>query len=172
MIDQLLGPKILALAGAAAATTVGLKFGQTISVTAIVVSALVVVLGGLFTLRNNIRSFWRDLAEERGAQVVELEAEVRELNAKLLASQHAHAEQILAEANAQRELRHQLKGEVATLQHQLELESAKHDLSSVTARLKALEDLAVQRAAMFDRLDHTTERLAGLLDKREGGSTG
>lgn len=156
----------------------GLQFGQTISVTAIVVSALVVVLGGLFTLRNNIRSFWRDLAEERGAEVVELTNEVRELNAKMLAAQHEHAEQLLAEAQAQRDLRHALKGEVATLQHQLELEQAKHDLSAVTARLDALDELARTRGAMFDRLDTNVdqnarllERLVSLLDRSEGGST-
>ena len=72
-----------------------LKFGQTVSVTAIVVAAGVVVLGGVFTLRNNMRSFWRDLAEERKAQNDQLEIEVREKQAELLDLERRHAAETL-----------------------------------------------------------------------------
>ncbi len=158
-----------------------LKFGQTVSVTAIVVAAGVVVLGGVFTLRNNMRSFWRDLAEERKVQVEVLEAEVRESATKLLEMQHAASEAALEQAAEQKEIRHALKTENATLVHQLQLEQAKHDLSAVTERLTALEELAITRAAMFDRIDATAQTQVELLTRivaalpalppTEGGTT-
>ena len=158
-----------------------LKFGQTVSVTAIVVAAGVVVLGGAFTLRNNMRSFWRDLAEERKAQNDQLEIEVREKQAELLDLERRHAAETLKASDEQREIRHQLKGKLAELGHQLDLERAKHDLSAVTERLTALEELAITRGSMFDRIDATAQRQVELLTRivaalpalppTEGGTT-
>jgi uncharacterized coiled-coil protein SlyX len=174
------------LAGATAAGSGGallavLQFGQTISVTAIVVAAGVVVLGGVFTLRNNMRSFWRDLAEERKEQIDVLEHEVRESATKLLEMQSAATASALEQAAEQREIRHALKTKVAELGHQLEIEKAKHDLSAVTERLTALEELAITRGSMFDRIDATAQQQVELLTRivaalpalptTDGGST-
>lgn len=158
-----------------------LQFGETVSVTAIIVAALVVVLGGIFTLRNNMRSFWRDLAEERKAQNDQLEEEVREKQNELLELERRHNADLLKVSEEQREIRHGLKTKLADMGHQLDLERAKHDLSAVTERLTALEELAITRGAMFDRIDATAQQQVELLTRivaalpalppTEGGTT-
>ena len=142
-----------------------LQFGETISVTAIIVAALVVVLGGIFTLRNNMRSFWRDLAEERKAQNEQLEEEVREKQNELLDLERRHNAEMLAFSEEQREIRHGLKTRLAEMGHQLDLERAKHDMSGVTERLGHLETLAISRGEMFDRLDKNVATNAALLER-------
>lgn len=149
MIERLLAPKAIG-AGAALAAVTDVKFGPAVSVTAIIVAAFVVVVGGLFTLRNNMKTFWRNLAEERGEQVKVLEGEVREGTAALLEMQAAHAAEMVHERDLQRELRHGLKTEMATVRAELEIERTKHDLTNIQARLDALELLAVQRGVLFD----------------------
>lgn len=102
--------------------------GSVTTVVSIVTASAIVVLGGLFTLRNNLKTFWKERAEELDAKVKVLEE---------------HAEQKLQEraqfAEEQRELRHKLKNELATAQAQLEVERAKHDMTAVYTRLETLE---------------------------------
>jgi Flp pilus assembly pilin Flp len=45
------------------------SFSNTIGLGSIITAAIVVVAAGVFTLRNNLKSFWKTLAEERGEQV-------------------------------------------------------------------------------------------------------
>jgi Flp pilus assembly pilin Flp len=154
VIDRLLSPKLLLL-GAAAVASLGL--GETVSVGSIFVAATVVVLGGLLTLRNNLKTFWKNLAEERGEQVKVLEQEVRDQAATILDNQRVAAEEMIRQNEEQRELRHTLKGQVAELAHKLQLEEAKHDLSSVTTRLETLEAFIHARTPIVDSLAETSK---------------
>jgi uncharacterized protein YoxC len=153
-------------------------FGQTISVTAIIVAAAVVVLGGVFTLRNNMRSFWRDLAEERKEQIAQLEDEVRVKGTEQLEMERRHNAEMLKVSDEQREIRHALKTKLAEMGHLLDIEKAKHDLTAVTEHLDSLDRLALSRGEMFDRLDRTvtenatqiSQLLQLMTAKTEGGT--
>lgn len=101
-------------------------------------AALALVVA-FFTVRNARRSYWRDLVAERDAEIATLKK---------------HEDEKLAEravfAEEQRDLRHELKNKVASLEGQLELEQAKHDLSSVYTRLEAVEAILASRQSMFE----------------------
>ncbi len=128
------------------------------SVASAVVVALVITLAGVFTLRANMKTFWRDLADERGEQIQLLEEHLRAKAAELVTLQAAHVAEMVQFGEEQRDLRHALKSELATTQHSLALEMGKHDLSAVVAKLDALHR----------RLDEHDGRLTQLLTHLEG----
>jgi hypothetical protein len=128
----------------------------------ILVAAVVVIVAGVFTLRNNLKSFWKTLAEERGEQVKVLEAELRTKAQELLDAQVHHTEQMAAFAEEQREVRHQLKTDLATLRGQLTVEQAKHDLSTVIGRLDSLDETLIGRER-FGELVTAIDSQSGLL---------
>jgi len=103
--------------------------------------AAVALVVAFFTVRNARRSYWRDLVAERDAEITTLKR---------------HDDEKLAErarfAEEQREIRHELKNRVASLQGQLELEQAKHDLSSLYTRLEAVEAILASRQSMFESI--------------------
>lgn len=127
-------------------------YHDTITLGSILVSALVIVLGGAVTLRNNLKTFWKDLAEERAAQISVLEQHLKEKAAELVAAELRHTEQMAAFSEEQREVRHQLKNEAAELRIVLEAERAKHDLTSVVNRLDEVDQMLIDRTPMFTRM--------------------
>lgn len=111
--------------------------GVIVAAAGVIVAATV----AYFTIRNLQRSYWRNLVDERDAEITEL---------KRLAEQNLAERARFAEE--QREARHALKNEVATLRAQLEVEAAKHDLSEVTLRLEMLEAGFAARTPMFEQM--------------------
>lgn len=91
---------------------------------------------GFFTFR---RSYWRNLVDERDAEITELKKTAEEK----LQERAAFAEE-------QRDLRHELKNERDALKGLLELERAKHDLTAIYVRLDAMDELLTGRQQMFE----------------------
>ena len=103
--------------------------------------ASVALVVAFFTVRNARRSYWRDLVAERDAEIATLKRHDEEK----LAERAAFAEE-------QREIRHELKNKVVSLEGQLEIEQAKHDLSSLYTRLEAVEAILASRQSMFESI--------------------
>jgi hypothetical protein len=143
---------ILAIAGIGVSWLASVSFSNTIGLGSIITAAVVVVAAGVFTLRNNLKSFWKELAEERGEQVKILTADLKKAADDLVAAQLRHTDEMASFAEEQREVRHQLKTEIATLEGRLKLEQSKHDLSVVTIRLDKIEETLKGRSATFDEL--------------------
>ncbi len=139
-VPQLLAPKLSVVAALVATSIVGVDVTWTGFASLIVAAivALAAVVAGVFTVRSNIKSYWREVAEERGSQVYELEQHLKERADELIKLQASHALEMLSFAEEQREIRHELKENLAATQHALTLEMAKHDLSAVLAKLDAL----------------------------------
>ena len=136
-----------------AALVAAITVHDTVSLGSILVAAGVIVAGGVFTLRNNLKSFWKNLAEERGEQVKQLEKEL-----------HDKGVEMAAFAEDQRNQRHQLKTELATVTAQLAVEAAKHDLSTVTIRLDSLEQTLADRWQEFAKIEGKLDRLIGFAE--------
>lgn len=170
-------PKLpVAAVGVAGSMLYGVSYSSTVGLGSILVAALVVVAGGVFTLRSNLKRFWKDLAEERGEQVKVLEGKLETSAELVLAKQQElvdaqlhHTQQMASFAEEQREVRHQLKTQVATLEGTLKLEEAKHDLSGVMSRLDGLEHTIDGRAQMFEQMvtgiSHQSELLEEIRDQ-------
>jgi hypothetical protein len=146
----LLAPKGLSIFGwvtALLGLIASVQFTNTITVGSILTAALVIVLGGLFTLRNNMRSFWKDLAEERAAKIADLEEDMRQDRATASEELLAAHDQMAKFAEEQRVIRHELKGEVAALKASLQVERAKTDLTALTQMLGEQHTEAMERVA-------------------------
>src|SRR5215471_475232 len=114
---------------AGGALAADLHFSDTITVGSIIVAALVIVLSGLFTLRNNLRSFWHDLAEERMAEIEALQTRLKEREEEIARDREAARGELAKHTEEQRTLRHELKNEIAALNAQLTVAHARTDLS-------------------------------------------
>jgi septal ring factor EnvC (AmiA/AmiB activator) len=150
---QLLIPKgwgVVAVGGSGAAA--GLTFHDTVSLGSVVIALALVIAAGIFSLRNNLKSFWKNLAEERGEQVKQLEREIHEK----IAEMGEFAEE-------QRGLRHQLKNELATSYAALEIERAKHDMSSVFERLDGIDRILSEGSPAVGQLRANQEEMLELL---------
>ena len=148
-------PKIGAVVVAAFGSWIGASnFSANTTAVSIVVAALVIVIGGLFTLRNNLKTFWKERA-------LELEEKVKVLD--------QHAEEKLQEraafAEEQRDVRHELKTQLANAKAQLEVERAKHDLSGVFARFDGLEGVITARDDLTARQNTLLEEILAELRK-------
>ncbi len=122
-----------------------------------ILGAIIVLIGAYFALRNNLRTYWKEVAAERAAQIAELEQRLVVKAEELIVLQAAHAAEMLEFAEEQRVIRHELKAALATTQNALTLEMAKHDLSAVVVKLDALHR----------RLDEHDGRLTQLLTHLE-----
>jgi len=142
---------ILAYGSSLVALLAQIQFSNTITVGSIIVAALVVIASGLFTLRNNMRSFWRNLAEERGEEIKVLEKHLRE-------REDARAQ----DAEEQRAIRHELKNQIAELNANLRVEQTKTDLSAL------IELLAKQHTEAMTQFS----TIIGLLATANGESGG
>jgi sensor histidine kinase YesM len=122
-----------------------IKFSDTITIGSIIVASMVVVAGGIFSFRNNMRTFWRNLAVERQEEIKVLTdklTESEERYRELQAQSRTEAEKI---AEEQRSIRHDLKAQLATAQKLLEIEHAKTDLSSLMEQLGSQHHEAMRR---------------------------
>lgn len=117
---------------------------------------LVAAVIGYFTIRNLQQSYWRNLVDERDAEIIDLKRVIDE-----------GLQERAAFADSQREVRHQLKTQIATLEGRLQVEHAKHDLTSVTARMEAMEKVLEDRQPMFEAMavgvQQQTETLEAIL---------
>lgn len=135
-------------AGLAWAAVLGSNLDETGAITA----AAVVIVAGLFTLRNSIRSFWKEQALERGEKIKALQAEAE-----------ASLKERAAFAEQQRELRHALKNDLAVAQAQLDSELAKHDFTALYSRLDMLQGILESRDALFTALTLGIQEQSALL---------
>lgn len=122
---------LASLAGVAHQLVGAAHFSSTINLGAIVVGFLVVVVGGLFTIRTNVAKIWRENYEAEKAKAESLEKELAAAK---------------AETAEQRDLKHKALGEVAALQLT--------DQAAVLRELAAIrKEDADARAAVLARLD-------------------
>lgn len=156
------------VAGVVGSAVAGVTFSNTIGLGSIVTAAIIVIVAGVFTLRNNLKSFWKELAEERGEQVKVLEEKLAETHEQLVEAQISHTQEMAAFAEEQREVRHQLKNELAVINGQLKVEQTKHDLSTVIARLDELDNTLVG-ASRFDGLVTVISDQSRLLEEIRDG---
>lgn len=145
----------VALAGGLVGTV---SFSDTITLGSILVAALVVIAGGIFSFRNNMRTFWRNLAVERQEEIKVLTEKLNESEERyrvLQQQSRAEAEKI---AEEQRSIRHDLKGQLAAAQKLLEAEHAKTDLSSL------MEQLRDQHSDSMGRMEEGLARQSRMLE--------
>jgi hypothetical protein len=133
---------------AATAVLAELRFSDTVTTGSVITAAVVIVLSGLFTLRNNLRSFWHDLAVERGAEVESLTKHLQEKDEALAKLNQEKSAELAHHLEEQRTLRQELKNEVAALRASLRVEQAKTDLSALMEQLgrqhtEAMENIAL-----------------------------
>jgi flagellar basal body-associated protein FliL len=142
-------------------STIGVS--NTITIGSIIVASLVVVAGGIFSFRNNMRTFWRNLAEERQEQIKVLEEHAHDRENQMLELQDQYHAQLAEAAEQQRLLRHELKNELASVKALLAVEHSKTDLSSLLELLARQHDEAMQK--MKTGMDNQA-RILGLLGDR------
>ncbi len=123
-----------------------------------ILGAVIVLIGAYFALRNNLKTYWKELAGERAAEIRDLERRLTEKAEELVLLQAAHAAEMLQFAEEQREIRHELKSHLAAANSALNLEMAKHDLSAVIVKIDALHR----------RLDDHDTRLTELIGHLRG----
>lgn len=178
----LLIPKAKIFAYVSVLLLADLTFDKTLGAGSILVAALVVIVAGVFTLRNNLKTFWKDLAEERGEEIKVLEARLEKSakalvdaqthhTAELVDLQHVHAEEMAGLVASERESRHELKGRLAIVEGQLQIEQSKHDLSVVIAelehvgsRLDGIDELAAESAKRFVTLESQEALLRQIIE--------
>jgi sensor histidine kinase YesM len=156
-------PGLLASFGVISGLFATIRFSDTVTIGSIIVASLVVIAGGVFSFRNNMRTFWRNLAEERQEQIKVLEDHAREREEHMLELQEQYHVQLAETAEQQRLLRHDLKNELASVKALLALEHSKTDLSALLDLLARQHDEAMQR--MNTGMENQT-RILGLLGDR------
>jgi sensor histidine kinase YesM len=154
---------VLASFGVISGLIGAVRFSDTVTIGSIIVASLVVIAGGVFSFRNNMRTFWRNLAEERQEQIKVLEEHAHERENQMLELQDQYHEQLAKAAEQQRLLRHELKNELASVKALLAVEHSKTDLSSLLELLARQHDEAMQK--MKTGMDNQA-RILGLLGDR------
>jgi hypothetical protein len=152
LVPKTVWPLVLTIGGAVLSVVSRIEFANTVTVGSIIVASSVIVLGGVFTLRNNMRSFWRNLAEERAAQVSVLEQDIKERDGHIRDLQEQGRADLARLAEEERTVRHELKNQLAAATMALDAERAKTDLSSL------MELLAHQHAEAMDRVNEVFVR--------------
>jgi sensor histidine kinase YesM len=154
---------MLAISGVAYGLLNTIRVSDTITIGSIVMASLVIVAGGIFSFRNNMRTFWRNLAEERQEQIKVLEEHAHDRENQMLELQDQYHVQLAEAAEQQRLLRHELKNELAAVKALLAVEHSKTDLSSLLDLLARQHDEAMQK--MRTGMENQT-RILGLLGER------
>lgn len=138
-----------------------INFSDTVTLGSVLVAAMVVVAGGIATFRNNMRTFWRNLAEERQAQIAVLEKRVLDLNAQLMELQEQGKAEMAAMVDEQRSVRHELKAQLAASNQLLAIEHSKTDLTSLMEQLADQHKEAMSQAVVgLAKQDRVLELLA------------
>ncbi len=135
-----------------------IRFSDTITVGSIIVASIVIVAGGVVTFRNNMRTFWRNLAEERAEQIKVLEEHGREREIHMAQLQEQSKVELGRVLEEQREIRHELKAQLAAAVATLRAEQQKTDLSAV------LEELANHHREAMANMETGLERQTRMLD--------
>jgi sensor histidine kinase YesM len=156
-------PGLLALVGVTSGLIGAVRFSDTVTIGSIIVASLVVIAGGVFSFRNNMRTFWRNLAEERAEQIKVLEDHAHERENQMLELQDQYHVQLAEAAEQQRLLRHELKNELAAVKALLAVEHSKTDLTALLDLLSRQHDEAMQR--MRTGMENQA-RILGLLGDR------
>jgi flagellar basal body-associated protein FliL len=154
---------MLAISGVAYGLLNTIRASDTITIGSIIVASLVVIAGGVFSFRNNMRTFWRNLAEERQEQIKVLEEHAHDRENQMLELQDQYHVQLAEAAEQQRLLRHELKNELAAVKALLAVEHSKTDLSALIELLSRQHDEAMKR--METGMQNQT-RIMGLLGER------
>lgn len=140
-----------------AVVVASLGFRDTVSLGSVISAAALIVAAGIFTLRQNVKSFWRDLAEQREQQIEQLRQDA-----------DAALQERAKFAEEQRDIRHQLKNDLAAATANLTVERARHDLTTVYERLDVLERLLERRQDVFETLlDHARRQTVLLTELRD-----
>lgn len=101
-------------------TLLGASFSSTITLGSIILGVITVAIAAWFTIRSNVAKVWREEAEG-WKETASHERDRREQ----MAADHAAA------LDAEREVRHALKDEIAAVRAQLLLEQSKPDLGQI-----------------------------------------
>lgn len=128
-----------------------IDFNHTITLGSILIGFVIVVVGGIFTIRSKIASVWREEAEGERAAKQRLEHE--------LAEEKASRAKFDRE---QQELRHELKDELAGCKAQLKAMEARTDLS---AALEAIREMNQKTA---DAVVEAMKSTSSLSEERDG----
>ncbi len=120
------------------------NFSSTITLGSIILGIIVLVVAALFTIRSNVASVWRQEAE----------------------GWKARAEEMQLKLDEEREVRHELKNELAGCRAELVIEKAKPDLSLIVEQGKenyanAMRDIT----AMVGGIVETQNQMLDVLGK-------
>jgi hypothetical protein len=158
---SLLAPKgwagIVVVIGILSGVLANIRFQDTVTIGSILTAAVIVILGGIFSFRNNMRSFWRDLAVERQEQIRVLEEHIVERDERLRVVEEKTRNDLALAAEEQRAVRHDLRTQLATAQKLLEAEHAKTDLSAL------MEQLGQQHKDAMARMEEGLNRQSKML---------
>jgi hypothetical protein len=149
---------LLTITGVAYGLVSTIRFQDTVNVGAILIAALVIIGGGIFTFRNNMRTFWRNLAVERQEEIKVLTEKLAESDARYRELQQQARDEATHIAEEQRSIRHDLKAELAAANKLLEAEHAKTDLSAL------MHQLGNQHNEAMMRMEEGLERQGRMLD--------
>ncbi len=143
---------LLASAGVLSAV----DFNSQITLGSILIAFIVIAVAGVFTVRSKIATIWREEAEGERAAKQRLEETLAKER-----SEHTQLEQ------RQQELRHDLKGEIASLTVQLKAVEAKTDLTSA---LEAIREMNANLAAQLGgSIVDVLRELARVSEQRDAG---
>jgi hypothetical protein len=146
------------------------SFSDKIKLVAIVLGALIVSVAGIFTIRANAASTWRDEADAQREKAKRLVDEKHALELAFSDHKAAVIQEKTTFETEQQGLRHELKDEIAGLRASLEVERSKPDLSALMERLAAQHEDTVKRlgtearAAVAEAAKHA-ESVAGVVDE-------
>jgi ABC-type multidrug transport system fused ATPase/permease subunit len=136
---------ILIAAGAVSSLLASIDFTSTVTLGSVLTAAVVVIASGIFSFRNNMKSFWRNLAVERQEEIKVLTEKLAESEERYRELQTQSREEAMRIAEEQRSVRHDLKGQLAAVNKLLEAEHAKTDLSALMEQLGAQHHDAMKR---------------------------
>lgn len=157
----LLAPKglagVIVVFGIVSGVLANISFSDTVTLGSILTAALVVIAGGIFSFRNNMRTFWRNLAVERQEEITILNQKLAESEERYRDLQEQARDEAQHIAEEQRSIRHDLKAQLAAAQHLLEVEHGKTDLSSLMHQLSQQHHDAMAR--MEEGLERQTRML-------------
>jgi ABC-type multidrug transport system fused ATPase/permease subunit len=136
---------LLIATGALGSLLASIDFTSTVTLGSVLTAAVVVIASGIFSFRNNMKSFWRNLAVERQEEIKVLTEKLSESEERYRELQTQSREEAMRIAEEQRSVRHDLKGQLAAVNKLLEAEHAKTDLSALMEQLSTQHHDAMQR---------------------------
>lgn len=127
LVHRMLGHSINLLAGVGVFTTI--DFTHQVTLGSVILTAFIVAIAGVFTVRSKIANIWREEAEGERAAKERLQEELTLERADRAAFE-----------KEQQELRHDLKDKIAGLASQLKVMEAKTDLTAALDAIKQMNE--------------------------------